>query len=172
MTDKPLGEDYFLLTIDDPIQGKPVPTLSFTRSPLVMLGFTANRYARTTSRIFKKEFGLAAMDWRILVMLTWKTDIPASVACQTIGIDKAAVSRTLARLEKLGLVTANIFSEMGKRPVWRLTQKGYEMHDDMLKVSLLLHQKLTKGFSEQDVEKFNGYLELMMGNIEDLEEEM
>lgn len=171
MTDKPVDEDYFLLTIDDPIQGKPVPTLSFTRSPLVMLGFTANRYARTTSRIFKKEFGLGAMDWRMLVMLTWKTDIPASVASQTIGIDKAAVSRSLARLEKLGLVKASYPGASGKRPVWRLSQKGYDLHDEMLQVSLHCHKKLTRGFTEQDIQKFNGYLELLMRNLEDLEKE-
>lgn len=172
MTDTPVTEEYFLLTIEDPIQGKSIPTLSFTRSPLVMLGFTANRYARTTSRIFKKEFGLGAMDWRMLVMLTWKTDIPASVASQTIGIDKAAISRSLARLEKLGFVIASFPGANGKRPVWRLTQKGYELHDSMLKTSLHFHKKLTQGFSEQDIEKFNGYLELMMRNVEDLEGEM
>ena len=80
-------------------------TLSFSRTPTVLLTFAANLFTRQSAAALTKEFGIGAMDWRMLVMLTRHPGASVAQSAETIGIDKAAISRSLQRLSKKGLVS-------------------------------------------------------------------
>ena len=151
----------------DPLDTERRATLSLTDTPTVLLVFAANRFTRNASRLYQQEFGIGAMDWRMLVMLTAVPDIPAARASQTIGIDKAAVSRSLARLEAKGLVTARV---NGKRPYWRLTPEGEALHDKILTTTLKRQEKIFEGFSAEEINTFNDMLRRFMANLKDLDE--
>ena len=146
--------------------GEGATTLSYDRSPLVRLGMAANRYARLSSRAFQESTGLGAMDWRVLVSLVHSPDTPVAAITSTIGIDKAAISRALARLEAQGLVTAKAPGGDARRKLWRLTQDGQAMHDAMLPISLSLHDHVLTGFSTEDVASLNALLTRMIDNLD------
>ena len=93
MPDTSLPDQLFLTEPEDAPEGQ--RTLSFERSPTVLLSFAANRFSRAAARVYQDRFGIGAMDWRMLVMLTRAPGSGVSDAARTIGIDKAAVSRSL-----------------------------------------------------------------------------
>ncbi|WP_246032530.1 MarR family winged helix-turn-helix transcriptional regulator [Thalassobius vesicularis] len=169
MTDapSPLPDEMFLAFPDDDTP-EARATLSFSRSPTVLLTFAANRFTRSAARVYQQEYGIGAMDWRMLVMLTRVPGCSVALASKTIGIDKAAVSRSLTRLEQAGLAVAETPLPDPRRRDWTLTDKGRALHERILHTALERQRKLLEGFSEAEVEMFNDFLRRFLGNLETL----
>ncbi|MEQ9694185.1 MarR family winged helix-turn-helix transcriptional regulator [Shimia sp. SDUM112013] len=157
-----LPDDLFLVDVPE----TEARTLSFSRSTTVMLTFAANRFTRQAARDYQDRFGIGAMDWRMLVMLTRAPGSSVAKASRTIGIDKGAVSRSLSRLHAQGLVQAESADSDARRKAWTLTDKGQALHDRILSEALSRQRALLKGFSEQEVEQLNGYLARLLANLE------
>lgn len=167
MTDKNgLEKSMFLVDVLDDQSGNKRRTLSFSRAPTVLLTFAANRFTRSSARSYLEKFGIGAMDWRMLVMLTREPGCDAARASAAIGIDKGAVSRSLARLEKEGLATYVSRKTDERRKDWRLTKKGIALHDAILEVALDRLQATLDGFSENDVHELNRLLSRLIANLD------
>lgn len=162
-----LPDDMFLVHTDD---GAAQPTLSFRRSPNVLLTFAANRFTRITARDNQQRFGIGAMDWRMLVMLTRAPGSSVSEAARTIGIDKAAVSRSLVRLEKAGLVRPDPDAGSRFRKRWVLSDDGVGLHAKMLAASLERQKHLLAGFTRDEVDQFTDYLSRFLANLDGLDD--
>ncbi|MCB1340984.1 MAG: MarR family transcriptional regulator [Pseudooceanicola sp.] len=154
-----MDDSDFLVTVGEAV------TLDFERSPTVLLTFAANRYTRAAARLYQDRFGIGAMDWRMLVMLTREPGSSVSHAGRTIGIDKGAVSRSLKRLEDKGLATTR-----GGRSDWVLTPAGEQLHAEILKVALERQQRLLEGLSAQDVAVLTRCLGRFLTNLEGMEQ--
>ncbi|MDU8928645.1 MarR family transcriptional regulator [Alisedimentitalea sp. MJ-SS2] len=165
MTDTPdLPDSLFLVDAEEAAGA----TLSFSRATTVLLTFAANRFTRSAARLYQQEFGIGAMDWRMLVMLTRVPGCSVATASRTMGIDKAAVSRSLARLEQTGLAAATCNSPDERRKDWSLTGAGQALHGRILAVALQRQKELLAGFTEEEVTAFNGYLTRLLENLEEL----
>lgn len=166
-----LDDALFLVAVTDEAESETHHTLSFSRSTTVLLTFAANRFTRSASRFYQQRFGMGAMDWRMLVMLTREPDASVSRASAVIGIDKAAVSRSLGRLEEAGLAIASTPTSNPRRRSWRLTKKGHQLHGEILDVALARQRRLLQGFSAEEVEQMNDMLRRFMANLEAMDSE-
>ena len=167
MTDNNLPDELFLVDLTQEDGGSRGTTLSFSRSTTVLLTFAANRFTRSAARHYFDKFGIGAMDWRMLVMLTRSPDCSVAKASRTIGIDKAAVSRSLARLENSGLAIATCNVPDKRRRLWQLTEQGRDLHDRILAEALSRQKSLLHGFSANEVETLNDFLRRMLDNLSD-----
>lgn len=161
-----LDPSMFLVEVKDDSDGTSRHTLSFSRAPTVLLTFAANRFTRSSARDYLDRFGIGAMDWRMLVMLTREPGCDAARASAAIGIDKGAVSRSLARLQKQGLATFVSRETDERRKSWRLTPTGEKLHDDILEVALQRLEATLDGFSKQDVGELNSLLAKLVDNLD------
>ncbi|MBE7638026.1 MarR family transcriptional regulator [Sneathiella sp. P13V-1] len=159
-----MDKRYFLAPPTEGADGH--STLDFDKSPTVQLVFAANRFTRNSARLYQESFGIGAMDWRMLVMLTKEPESSVARCSVVIGIDKAAVSRSLTRLEKEGLVTSTAPHSDPRRKVWRLTQRGQDLHGEILETSLNEQMKLLKGFSMEEVKMLTTLLARLQENME------
>ncbi|MDK3017366.1 MarR family winged helix-turn-helix transcriptional regulator [Pseudodonghicola flavimaris] len=166
MTDSDLSDDLFLILPDGSDETPERATLSFRRSPTVLLTFASNRFTRAAARDYQDRFGLGAMDWRMLVMLTREPGSTVSHAARTIGIDKAAVSRSLHRLQQRQLATATAEGRDSRRKSWQLTDSGRALHDRILAHALERQKRLLSGFSETELRALTGYLARLLENID------
>lgn len=141
-------------------------TLNLTTNPMALLVFAANRHTRNSARYYRRVLGLRAMDYRILVILTAEPNSSVTSASEVIGIDKAAVSRSLQRLEALRYVTSKTLGSNARHRLWRLTAKGNALHDKVLALGLERQRQHLRGFSEEDIEKLSAMLRLIMKNLE------
>lgn len=165
-----LPDSMFLVELEGQ-EGATGTTLAFSRATTVLLTFAANRFTRSASRLYHDRFGIGAMDWRMLVMLTREPGANVAKASATIGIDKAAVSRSLTRLKEKGLAAPLQSSPSGRRKEWGLTEQGRRLHAEILQVALNRQRHILKGFSQTEVHAFNDYLKRFLENLEDLPEE-
>ena len=71
------------------------PRLDLDRYLPFGLTAIANKIARSASRVYLRRFGVGINEWRILANLRINPGVTANLICQTSGLDKAAVSRSL-----------------------------------------------------------------------------
>lgn len=163
-----LEDDLFLVQVPDPDQGPARKTLSHSRSPLVLLGMASNKYVRTSARIFTERYGLGIMDWRMLVTLTRHPGATVTLSSRLMGIDKAAVSRSLTRLEEKGWVVPTQLGRGERRKSWKLSEQGKLLHEEVLSLSMQLHRSVLDGFTPQEIGVLNGLLKRFLVNLETL----
>jgi len=161
MTEMPRGQDA---------TAEPA-TLDLAEAPSVLLIFAANRFTRIWSRYLLRHHGLAAIDWRMMVMLTAEPNIPVTRASTVIDIDKAAVSRALARLEGKGLAAADVPESYRQRRLWRLTAAGTALHDEILATALRRQTRMLRGLDAGEARQLSRYLRTILDNLAALEVE-
>jgi DNA-binding MarR family transcriptional regulator len=159
----------FLLLDPATAKGGGGRTLNLDKSPTFHLVVTANRFTRSASRVYQARYGIGAMEWRMLVMLTQEPGAGVARAVEVIGIDKAAVSRALGRLEDKGLARAEAPSTDPRRRAWRLTADGHALHDRMLQDALDRQERILEGLSLEDVASLTRMLRHIASNIEALD---
>lgn len=104
-------------------------TLSLDDDLSVLVVRAANKLTAHSSNVLRSRYGIGAIEWRMLVMLTLESNISAARVSEVVGIDKSAVSRALSGLLESGLVAARQSPRDPRRKTWKLTRKGQTLHD-------------------------------------------
>ncbi len=94
-----------------------------------------------------------------VLFLVWQSGSMRAQAVATItGVDKATVSRQIAHLEDLGLVTRAPDAADGRAQNVRLTPEGQKRVDALVKSRRSDFTERLAAWSSRDLEEFVGYL--------------
>jgi DNA-binding MarR family transcriptional regulator len=133
-----------------------------TYVPGLLLWLT-NKLASSATRHYKDRFGIAITDWRVLSYLEvypWST---AASACELMGMDKAAVSRSLSFMMSQGWLKSR---PKGLRKVeYAVSPSGKKLHDKAIKVVLARQDALLTGLTESDRKHLLRCLHKMLDNL-------
>lgn len=127
-----------------------------------------NALSLGASSEYLKTFGVGIADWRVVSMLAIEPGIPAARIVEVIAIDKGATSRSLNKLDALGLVEFETMASDPRRRIWALNDEGYEMHDRILAAALEREKKLIEGVDPDDLEAFLRVIRIMRRNVDRL----
>ncbi|NNM71379.1 MarR family winged helix-turn-helix transcriptional regulator [Enterovirga aerilata] len=141
------------------------PVLDLRRYVPGLLTFLANKLSRSASALYQREFGVNVTEWRIMSQLAIEPGIPASRICQVIGFDKGPVSRSLAAMEKRGIVTIEVDKADARRRVIALTGHGRALHDRIIAVALERERRLLACLSAEERELLIASLNAMHENL-------
>jgi DNA-binding MarR family transcriptional regulator len=117
------------------------------------LGEISIRLTRGASRVYSRHFGISGLEWRLVSMLYEEPGVTANHVCQVVGLDKGAVSRAVAHLAGLGVLTAEAGPQGGRQRFMHLTAKGFELHDKVLVVALQREERLLAGISSDEADR-------------------
>jgi len=124
--------------------------LDITNYVPAFLTFLANKLSSGASAVYRRRFGIGITDWRIMALLAIEPWIPAGRICEVIGLDKAAVSRSVRDMAALGLVETQVQECDQRRQFIALTRNGIEMHDSIVDIALERERVLLAEFSEDE----------------------
>ena len=125
-----------------------------------------NAWSRGASQYYLSNFGIGIVEWRVVSMLAIEPRIPASRACEEIGLDKAATSRALRRLNDLGYLEFEAAVSDPRRKIWWLNDKGYGLHDKIIVIALEREKRLITGVDPDDLEAFLRTVRIMRRNVD------
>ena len=111
----------------------------------------ANKWARGSSRIYLKRFGVGVNEWRVLSTIAIEPGCTANRIWQLTTVDTAIISRAAKALEKAGLITAAPDRADPRRTLLNLTPAGVEKHDLIMDVALARQAQLFDGLSETEI---------------------
>jgi DNA-binding MarR family transcriptional regulator len=133
-----------------------------TYVPGLLLWLT-NKLASSATRLYKDRFGIAIADWRVLSYLQvypWST---AASACELMGMDKAAVSRSLSFMMSQGWLESR---PKGLRKVeYTVSPEGRKLHDRAIKLVLARQEALLTGLTDDDRQHLLRCLHRMLDNL-------
>ena len=142
-----------------------MPQLDLDRYIPFFLSSVGNKLSRGASRTYLKAFGVGVNEWRLLANLTVRGNASAGEICQASGIDKAAASRAVTRLEQLGCIVATEDPADGRSRTLTLTEAGQALHDRIIVVALQREAALLDGIDARDRDRLIGLLQTLYRNV-------
>ena len=141
------------------------PTLDLERYVPAFITFIANKLSNSATGFYQKNFGVNVTEWRIMALLAIEPGIPAARICHVIGFDKGPVSRTLAVLQKRGLVGIRTDPNDGRSHSISLTARGRATHDKVIVAALERERRLLSCLDEDEREVLIDLLRRLHENL-------
>jgi DNA-binding MarR family transcriptional regulator len=141
------------------------PTLDLDRYFPAFVTFIANKLSNSATAVYQRNFGINVTEWRIMTQLALEPGIPASRICQVIGFNKGPISRTLAVMQKRGLVTIRTDPNDGRTHSISLTAKGRGIHDKVIVVALEREKRLLSCLKADEREMLIDLLRRLHNNL-------
>ena len=132
------------------------------------LGTISNRWTTTSSRIYLEKFGIGIGEWRVLASIHSFGTASSQEVVGLISMDASAVSRSMAKLEKQGLVEAVNGKFAGRTKPYQLTEKGRELYAEVQRVALGREDALLGGLSGDERRTLIELMRKVMNRLEDI----
>ncbi len=102
--------------------------LDVHRSPVFKLLLLVNLTAKPFAGLFERRHQLSLIEWRTMLTLAGEPGLPSAAIADRLGLDKMAVSRAVAGLERRGRVRRSPDSADGRRALLALTEAGWALY--------------------------------------------
>jgi DNA-binding MarR family transcriptional regulator len=121
-----------------------------TDYPVSFAIFALARSHRARAAGMLADIGLFPGQEILLMQLAEKDGKPQKSLCESIGLDHSTVAKSVARLERDGLIERRKCPEDGRISQVHLTSKGREMTDAIAKVWAELERETIKDLSAEE----------------------
>lgn len=128
----------------------------------------SNTWSRSSSRLYLERFGVGVTEWRVMSQLAIEPAIAAQRICEVIGLDKGAVSRSVATLVTAGHVREKPSHRDARRLILNLTPSGYELHAKLIALATARERLMLADLSPQEREQFIGLLRRIHAKLPEL----
>lgn len=130
----------------------------------------SNTWSRSSSRLYLERFGVGVTEWRVISQLAIEPSIAAQRICEVIGLDKGAVSRSVAALVAAGHVAEGTDGRDARRQLLELTATGYALHDRLIALATAREQMMLEGFTPEERVQLTGFLRRLHARLPELRE--
>ncbi len=113
-----------------------------------------------------RGLGLDLREWRILQVLGSDGRSTIFGIADRIAMDRGGTSRSIARLEKRGLVARQDDPSDRRRFFIELTHEGRTVHDEIARFALAREQRLLRNFSPGDSARLRRYLNALVAEAD------
>lgn len=134
-----------------------------------LVGAIANRLVSAGSSLYRREFGIGFSEWRIMLMLELEPGITAKRISDTVGLDKAAISRGLGWLEAQGLIEPTPETAGRRSRDFRLTPKGQDLYAKIVVIAREHERLLLAGLEPDERTQVIGLLQRLWARLPDVE---
>ena len=129
----------------------------------------ASSLERSAGRVLPREAGISVAEWRVISVIGSRPDISFNALVQALEIDKGWISRTLAPLEKSGLVIRSPDPQDKRQFQLSLTESGKELHLKGSGISRRRQRRLEAAFSPAELRNLESLLARLQKAAEALE---
>jgi DNA-binding MarR family transcriptional regulator len=143
------------------------PVLDLNTHIPTKVAVLANRLMRSASRYYRKRYGFGVVEWRLMMCIGQVAETRANCICSETELDKGAVSRSLAVLQRLGLVSIKEDGADSRRNNVALTAKGRALHDEMVPIALDRQSELVADLTQAEIDTFTDVIDRLQARVSD-----
>jgi len=118
------------------------PVLDLARYVPALFVLIADRLTSGSSTLYRRHFGVGTTEWRIMVRLATEPWCTPQALGRWIGLDKAAISRSIKSMERRALVAVRPHPSDNRSYVLALTEMGRRLHDRVIRVAFEREERL------------------------------
>ena len=143
------------------------------RSFIMQGGFLITKIKQLGDRIFEKVLSERNIDafngaqGRILYVLWQEDGVPIKTVSDQCGLAITSLTTMLERMEKQGLIRRIQDPSDKRKTLLFLTDKARSLKNDYDEVSNQMGDIYYRGFSEEEIRQFEGYLDRVRNNLEE-----
>jgi DNA-binding MarR family transcriptional regulator len=141
------------------------PVLDLNDHIATRVAIFANRLSRAASRFYRKTYGIGVVEWRLMIYIGRTRETRANRICKATDLDKGAVSRSLATLQRMGIVSIKEDGADNRRNNVALTTKGRALHDEIVPIAFARQTKLVADLTPDEIKLFLGLIERMQATV-------
>ncbi len=130
----------------------------FVASKVITL---ATLIRRASALRFQRMFGLALVEWRLLIRIGTSGPMSLNELAALVGIGKSQTSRVISNLVDRGLVIRERNPEQPREVKLSLTPKGLKSHRAIIKAGVMRNEELISGVDANDLERVNKVLTIL-----------
>jgi DNA-binding MarR family transcriptional regulator len=130
-----------------------------------LLGAISNMIDAGGSRLFRRMFGIGLGEIRLMYVIGYEGPLTARQASQIIGVDKGAMSRTVAALQRRGYLQVTIDPVDARQRVIQFTAAGKKLHQRVMALALERERLMYAIFSEHELETLSALLKRFRAHI-------
>jgi DNA-binding MarR family transcriptional regulator len=141
------------------------PVLDLNDHIATRVAIFANRLSRAASRFYRKTYGIGVVEWRLMMYIGRTRETRANRICKETDLDKGAVSRSLATLQRMGIVSVREDGADNRRNNVAFTAKGRALHDEIVPTALERQTNLVADLKPEEIRVFLGLIERMQARV-------
>lgn len=122
------------------------------------LSALSNRLTLWSARVYRREFGVSSLEWRVLASLAALGPVTARDVAEFAVLDKSNVSRAVHRLTRRGFVEQSGHPVDRRSRILTLTREGRTLHGNISAHSGKREEDLFRDFTEAERESFAAFL--------------
>jgi DNA-binding MarR family transcriptional regulator len=129
-----------------------------------LLLWVSNKMSASASRLYTAEFGIGVTEWRVLAYFEAYPWTSASIAADTTGIDKSAISRSVAVLFGRGWLQSR---PAGLRKVeYSASASGRKLYARLYTLAMARQEALLDGMTATERALLARLLRTMLDNLD------
>ena len=145
------------------VQG--VETIPYQSRVGYLLGAISNMIDAGGSRLFRRAFGIGLGEARLVYVIGYEGPLTARQASQIIGVDKGAMSRTVAALARRGFLRVTVDAADARQRVIQFTPAGKNLHQRVMALALERERQMYVIFSDDELETLSALLKRFRAHI-------
>jgi DNA-binding MarR family transcriptional regulator len=122
----------------------------FGQSIAYLIGALSNLLSAKGSQFYRRHFGIGLAEWRLMWVLGIEPALTARRASQIMAVDKAAVSRAVAGLQRRGLLEATPDPADSRQRLIALSPAGRALYRKIIVVSRERQRRLLAPLGEEE----------------------
>ncbi|MCR9218878.1 MAG: MarR family transcriptional regulator [Alphaproteobacteria bacterium] len=134
------------------------------------LAVLAHEVSRALSSIYRDRFGLSVPEWRVIANLGRHQPMSSNRIAELGSMDKAKVSRAVARLVEAGLITRETDARDNRLIVLKLSARGRRIHNKIAPLALAWEAELLDALTPDERESFDRLVAKLQTRAEALRE--
>lgn len=105
--------------------------------------------ARQSDQVLQERLGIGFSQFKILMVLNWKTNVQQRTIADSLGQTEASISRQIKLLDEQGLLSTHISPENRRQHLTVLTPTGKRVIDEALQILQSYHEPVFETLSEK-----------------------
>lgn len=130
-----------------------------------LLGAISNLMDAGGSRLYRRVFGIGLGEVRLVYVIGYEGPLTARQASQIIGVDKGAMSRTVAALQRRGFLQVTVDPADARQRVIQFTPAGRKLHQRVMALALERERQLYAIFSDDELATLSALLKRFRAHI-------
>lgn len=132
------------------------------------LSVVTNLVSRAFAQRYETAFGLTIPEWRVVAVLGRYAPASSQEISRRTAMDKAKVSRAVARLVASGLVSRTENPDDHRQNVLTLTARGQSTYREIVPLARAIERDLMEALTVEEVALLDRLLTTLMGRAEAL----
>jgi DNA-binding MarR family transcriptional regulator len=137
--------------------------------PTSSLGYQVNYLARLMENALRDQIsplGVVPGQFAQLLSLYQEDGLTQAQLCERVRIEQPTMAKTLARMERDGLIDRQPDPDDGRRSLVTLTNRARDIEDDLMAAARRVNAAATGGLTKSQIATFMQTMDAIIGNLD------